>query len=378
MRLFLILVLLLKLMVGNANGSGLRVGISVLGKVTGCQVSCTEGAFDVFSDGSVVFTLTAGNSITIETGENGLCFVAGLQSVTGARKVTLDPKSAGSVFLINGVNAGSAGWPYSGGLELLFKSGKLALVNTIELEEYVSCVLEAEIGIKANPEMMKVQAMLVRTYALGHLDRHEKDGFMLCDKVHCQVYEGRSHYNVNVHRAVHATKGKVIVDNQNQLILAAYHSNCGGVTANSTDVWSENRTYLQCVNDSFCLSSPNAAWTKVVPLAEWRSYLKSKGVDDADSLYFTTSSANRTERSCCLLVNDKDLPMKSVRKDLNLKSAFFSVEVKEDAVVLRGRGYGHGVGLCQEGASKMASHGYIAEEIIAYYFKGVRIISSIK
>jgi stage II sporulation protein D len=71
------------------------------------------------------------------------------------------------------------------------------------------------------------------------------------------------------------------------------------------------------------------------------------------------------------------MPLRTIRSDLNLRSTFFSVYANSDSVILKGRGYGHGVGLCQEGAMVMASKGFKFKDIINFYYSGV-IISDIK
>ena len=68
------------------------------------------------------------------------------------------------------------------------------------------------------------------------------------------------------------------------------------------------------------------------------------------------------------------IPLMEIRTDLGLRSTFFSVKVEGDSVILNGRGYGHGVGLCQEGAMAMASKGFDFKKIIEFYYKGVVIL----
>jgi len=71
------------------------------------------------------------------------------------------------------------------------------------------------------------------------------------------------------------------------------------------------------------------------------------------------------------------MPFEKIRKDLKLRSSFFSVIAAGDSVILRGKGYGHGVGLCQEGAMEMATRGNTFQQIIEFYYKGV-IITNIR
>jgi stage II sporulation protein D len=93
--------------------------------------------------------------------------------------------------------------------------------------------------------------------------------------VHCQAYYGMPR-DVNVFKATEATKGKVVVDENLNLITAAFHSNSGGQTANSEDVWGSRLPYLRSVNDTFSTKMPNAKWERKMAKEDWLSYLKLK------------------------------------------------------------------------------------------------------
>lgn len=257
--------------------------------------------------------------------------------------------------------------------DVIFKVKEVGLlaINVVELEEYVASVVESEIMSGETPEMIKVQAILIRTYVIGNLQRHAKDGFDLCDRVHCQVFNGRDRYQENVRKTVRTNQGKVLVGEDGKLILAVYHSNCGGQTSRASDTWSEEVPALQSVVDTFCRSSKHANWSKVLTRSRWEQYLSSKGIDCNDSMvacYDTDSDS--LDRICCIM----DLQKKVVRKDLDLPSAFFSVTLQDEYAVIAGRGFGHGVGLCQEGASVMAASGVSADDILMYYYCGTKVV----
>ena len=99
---------------------------------------------------------------------------------------------------------------------------------------------------------------------MDNLNKHEHEGYNLCDRVHCQAYY-RKCTNDKVEKASNATKGLVIVDSDIKLILAAFYSNCGGQTVNSEDVWQKPVYYLRSVKDPHCVNEPNAKWNKKIP-----------------------------------------------------------------------------------------------------------------
>jgi stage II sporulation protein D len=131
--------------------------------------------------------------------------------------------------------------------------------------------------------------------------------------------------------------------------------------------------YLVPVADPYCTSQPNARWSKTVSLDEWITYLIKNGFKP-DPDVATDFSFQQTHRIPDYTVNDLILPVKQLRADWQLRSAFFSVSADREQVVLNGKGYGHGVGLCQEGAMEMGRRGFKYDEIISFYYKYVNLV----
>jgi stage II sporulation protein D len=235
--------------------------------------------------------------------------------------------------------------------------------------------VETEIGRGVYPEMVKVQAILVRTYAISNLDRHATEGFSLCDGVHCQAYNGFRQYHAGIRKPVLSTRDLVLVKSDQQLALTVYHSNCGGKTANAADVWSGDVTTLVPVTDSFCTKSNNAKWEKQISRSEWENYLSACGLTDTMQVYKPLREAFQAcNRTCCMRSDSVTVPLKNLRRDFDLKSSYFQISVNGDTVIFSGKGYGHGVGLCQEGGNAMAALGYTAEQILKFYYKGVSVV----
>ncbi|MDD5570490.1 MAG: SpoIID/LytB domain-containing protein, partial [Bacteroidales bacterium] len=222
-------------------------------------------------------------------------------------------------------------------------------------------------------EFYKVQAILCRTFVMSHYRRHEKEGYNVCDKVHCQVYRGRCKQS-NILMSALSTKGMVIASDSNDLIIASYHSNCGGQTVNSEDVWSKRISYLRSVKDSFCINSPNAYWTKKIPAKDWEKYLLKKyKLSPKDSSHNIDFSFHQSKRKVFLYDTTK-INLKEIRDDWKLKSTFFEITKDGTNLIFKGRGFGHGIGLCQEGAMKMSKLGYSFRDIINHYYTNVKIV----
>jgi stage II sporulation protein D len=137
-------------------------------------------------------------------------------------------------------------------------------------------------------------------------------------------------------------------------------------------VWLSGYPYIRKVSDPYCLNSPNARWRKVIPLSEWEAYLKKSGFNK-EQTHVSSYNFSQLTRQNNYRLGSFSIPFSKMRSDLNLRSAFFSVEKEGQTVVLKGRGYGHGVGLCQEGARVMAAKGFKFNEIINFYYTGVII-----
>jgi stage II sporulation protein D len=262
-------------------------------------------------------------------------------------------------------------------LEISAKEGKLRLVNETSADDYIAGVIEAEAGPRLPPEYYKVQALITRTYVLGHLRRHESEGYHVCDKEHCQVFKGISTKSPDIPAGVYATRDLVLADSSGAFIQATFFSNCGGYTANSEDVWEKRVPYLRAVKDTFCLRSRSARWKKEVNDDDYfilmrkccRDYERSEDVLSKEGGVLINDL-----RVPVLQVGKCYVPYKRLREELRLKSAFFTAIHRNGKIHIEGRGFGHGVGLCQEGAIEMSRRGYQFDQILHYYYQGVSIL----
>ena len=255
------------------------------------------------------------------------------------------------------------------------EQGYLKCVNEIELDNYIGGVVQAESGRLSHPEFYKVQTILARTFALAHIQKHALEGFSLCDHTHCQAYFGKP-TELNIIKSVFETKNKIVVDENLNLIEAAFHSNSGGQTLNSEDVWGSKLSYLRSVNDTFSLKMPNAKWERKIAKDDWLSYLKIKHnypIDDEDAKLLAFNFKQDT-RKPFLESNNIKVPLKIVRTDFQLKSTYFSIMPEGDSLIFKGKGFGHGVGMCQEGAMRMAKLGYTYLDILNFYYQNTQLI----
>lgn len=264
---------------------------------------------------------------------------------------------------------------YNDNLSFYVEFNRLMTINMIDREKYIACVVEAEAGPNKDDEFYKAQSLIARTFAMAHLEKHKGEGFNLCDGTHCEAYKGKIGFDKNIFKATLATEGLVIVDTSMQFITAAFHSNCGGFTANSQDVWITPKPYLVSVEDKYCIGSRNSNWEVRMPLSKWKKFLQTKGVDTTTITDVKQYDFKPKSRPVYYPIANQKIPMIQIRSNFMFRSAFFSVLVVKKEVRILGRGYGHGVGLCQEGAMEMANKGWKYDRIINHYYKDVKIVN---
>jgi len=353
----------------------LQVRIYTHLKIGAVQVNINAGSYKVIADAGVVaensgeslFKLSLkGDSIVLKENE----------TVIGTYKYIKFAGKNNGELKVKLLNPERKARIYQNNLSFSVSEEYIRIINEALLDNYIAGVTEAEAGSRSSLEFYKVQAILARTFALAHINKHVAEGFSLCDQVHCQAYYGKPH-DLTIYTAIEATKGKVVVDENLNLIIAAFHSNSGGQTANSEDVWGSKTSYLKSIVDSFSVKMPNAKWERRMLTEDWLSYLKLKHnfPTDQEEAKFVALNFTQDNRKIYLECNNSKVPLKNVRLDLQLKSTFFSISpINGDSVVFRGRGYGHGLGMCQEGAMRMCKMGYSYMDILNFYYKNIQLI----
>ena len=328
-----------------------------------------SGEFEFYGDGVRISKLGETDGLRIEI-NNGKILLKSLSNDFGSYStVELKGLSSSSLLNIKGIIPSTKDNPYNDRIKVIIYNGYLQIINKVNIENYVAGVVESEAGKGRPVEYYKVQSIISRTYALANFRRHATEGFQLCDQVHCQVFHGKSRYDPMIPIGVMKTKGMVLVDSDIALITAAFSSNCGGKTRNSEDVWSKPLSYLKSVPDTFCLNAKHANWKKTISKMEWENYKKHHTVN---SSFSSGKGAAIDDSYSEFLYGKQDL--NAIRSTFKLNSTRFVIEEHRNEVTFIGQGFGHGVGLCQEGAIRMAELGYTYREILDYYYTSIHLI----
>ncbi len=258
----------------------------------------------------------------------------------------------------------------------------LRVLLTLPSEDYVLAALHGEAAPDEPMASLKAMAISIRTFALVNASRHSADGFGLCDSTHCQALRlGKA--RPEVERAVRETAGETLWFG-GQRAHVYYTQHCGGISEAGADVWpTEHAGYLVGNRaDPYCLRRSSAEWHTRMELAQLNTIFRAQGWQTPSPIsairVIKHSASGRAE---LLEVTGRGAPAKlsagsfhfAVDRALGwnqMRSDWYTVSVSGDAVEIKGRGYGHGVGLCQAGAYEMAAEGRSDIEILRFYFPG--------
>lgn len=354
-----------------------RIGIAPAKKFTRIKFSNPSAAYLVVADTSYVGTMSSSSSMEVVFSKKGLMEVIyGGVRTGGVRKIKVIGTNYGQFLEFSSSSPTSKSRAFEGDFEITSLNDRLLVVNMVDIETYLEGVIESEGGEGQKKEYYKVQAVISRTFAHKSREKHQQEGFNLCNQVHCQAYLHKRNGSPLIDSAVLETKGQVLENAEGAYAPTFFSANCGGETSDPTFVWNESIVGLNPILDTFCIKTKQAKWVKKIDPTEWKTFFVEKytfPVEDSLS-YHALFSIHEDHRRAFFIHPGYGIPMRDIREKFDLKSTFFSVSLEENQVVLRGRGYGHGVGLCQEGAMNMAKKGYDYLQILGYYFPSFKLL----
>lgn len=365
-------ILLLLLTVQAVHADRVRVRLFSTNSIATLNVSFDLGQYNLYGDdGHLVEDLVGeGRSVLVRT-EGGRLHVSVNDDDYGFfDSIRLEATDTACILCLNPANCKQR--TYEGDLVVRpLAGGNMLLVGDVEFETYIAGVVQSEI-YGTESDIFRIQAIISRTWALRNLRKHYDDGYNFCDNVHCQAYLNRC-VRPDIMMGAIESSGETLVDTAGQLIETPFHSNSGGQTANSEDVWRAALPYLRSVEDTFSFGMRQSDWVKTISIDRWLGYFqKSHKIDIADSANLDTLlHFQQPSRRVRML----GVPLTRIRADWQLKSTFFSVSVDSASmsVILDGHGYGHGVGLSQEGTIRMVALGFSYDSILRHYYTGAVI-----
>lgn len=267
-----------------------------------------------------------------------------------------------------------SGSSYHGEIEIWKGKEGYFLINVIQLEDYVKGVVASEVGIHWPEEALKAQAVLARTYAVAHILRNRTRNFYdVTSSVFHQVYK-EDEGTEEVEKAVKETKGQILHYN-GEPVMAFYHACSVVKTEDPKEVFGKEYPYLKPVEVP-STPSPYTLWEKKISFEILEKILSMKNLSYVRIANYTTTGRVK-ELEFSDGKNIKLVKATELRRLLQwtaLPSTMItSIRIEDDGVVFEGKGYGHGVGMCQWCAFQMAQEGKNYKEILQYFYPGAQI-----
>lgn len=303
------------------------------------------------------------------------------------------------------------------------------VLNRLPLETYLECVVGSEMNPGAPEEFLKAHAVISRSWAVGKiLKLHDKDevgkvslpeeiiswedtcdhhGFDVCSDDHCQRYQGLQPIPPRVADAIKATEGEILISAKGNLVDARFSKCCGGLTEVFSSCWQpQEQECIVSLEDPWCnlkelpeearhrllqtilkdydlLNDGGYEWETNVTAEDIESNLSNKfgrnigKIQDVEVITRGSSGRAVTMKltgSDGTLKIGKELMIRRLLASTHLYSSWIDiVKIAPGEWKIIGRGWGHGVGLCQIGAANMALNGYTYKEILSFYYPGSTI-----
>ena len=360
------------------------------------KVTSTANMVVLNSNNGQVSTISANRGTSV--GVQGSKIVVNGKAIDSV--VTLKPANSDAPFLFEGKG-------YRGGLTLRANNGKMMVINSVPLEDYLYGVVPQEVIPSWPAAALEAQAVAARTYALHTMEENKGKLYDVSTSTDHQVYNGVSGETQATTNAVNKTKGMVMLYNQRP-INALFHSDGGGYTEDSVNVWGSDVPYLKGVKD-FSTGTSTSNWTVTTSRQALESKLNaaSKGVGKLKSIQLTplgkpgqqTSDrgvSGRIKSATFIGTSGKTtIDGDSLRSILGLKSTLFDFYVNHnptkgagkayhnftgsnDTVYIKGHGWGHGLGMSQWGAAEMAKRATPGDAnyyqtILRHYYSGITL-----
>lgn len=320
---------------------------------------------------------------------------------------------------------------YRGELEIVrLEESDLTVINVLPLNEYLYGVVPGEIQASSHPEALKAQAVAARTYAISTFNKYSHMGFNMCDTTICQVYRGYSIEQPSTNKAVDDTLGEIVTYN-GKVAQVFYFSSSGGMTEDVKNVWGSNIPYLVSVEDNFeAGNSWNYNWDASYSAERIEEIMNSRGFNLGRILNMEVTKRSEAGRAIELVITgtngSRTYTNSGTRNVFSLSSQWYDIETDADITIrknnqenintqlvgkqvmtatglktlsadtqevtilsannqqkqvpltptqynISGKGWGHGVGMSQEGAKGMALVGFDYKQILEHYFTGAKV-----
>lgn len=333
--------------------------VAIKKEVSSVKIGSSTTAIVKDGAGKQLGKLTPMSSLGAELKGNNIT----INDRVSAAELIIEPEDNGYVWI-------GDRW-YRGTTRLIHQDNGITAINNVDLEQYLYSVVGAEAVSSWPIEALRAQAVAARSYALYKRNSESNGIYDVDTTIGTQVYKGLDSEYTTTHEAVDSTLGQIMTYN-NEVILAAFHSSSGGHTENVEDIWTSPLPYLRAVVD-YDHESPVFEWQQVIPVSKIRSLVA--GVGRISGLQ-PEKMTPRGRVISMRVTGDRGtatISGKKLRKALDLRSTLFRVSTDGNNLHVKGRGFGHGLGLSQWGAYYLAQQGVGYHQILAHYYQSANL-----
>jgi stage II sporulation protein D len=257
---------------------------------------------------------------------------------------------------------------------------RLLAINHLDIEDYISGVLYHEVSHWWPMEAIKAQAIAARTFAVYRSLESKGKDYDLTSDVYSQMYGGKTSEKFRTNRAVDETAGIVLIYKK-EVLPTYYHATCGGHTEDASVLWDTKMRPLKGRPCSYCKESPHYTWRGRLQLNLLEEKLQSGGYKIRGIRGLRVLSRDRSGRAENVAVVDslgtEKIPAHKFRLVVGpniIRSTNFKVKIVDGTAIFDGKGWGHGVGMCQWGAYFMARRGLKAIDLLRFYYPGSKMV----
>lgn len=267
---------------------------------------------------------------------------------------------------------------YKGNIEFKPYSGGMYIINHIPIESYLEGVLNAEISTDWPIEVVKAQSVISRTYALHKREKRIDAAWHLSSGHFDQVYKGAGISDKRGRYAIQKTRG-IVVTYRNKLAQTFYHSNCGGMTEDPGNIWKTRLPYLKIKSVPYGQDDPRYYWKTTISDQAMKRILRKSGISVKNLKEVYISQRTLSKRAFELVIMGDSMrkvaayDFRKMAGYQKIQSLLFNIIRVPGGYYFEGKGNGHGVGLSQWAAREMAQSGYNYQEILNFFYSGVKL-----
>ncbi len=267
------------------------------------------------------------------------------------------------------------GKSYHGKIKIKKIENGFSYINLVHMPHYIISVIGHEMSNSWPLEALKAQAIVSRSYAVAKMLDAINKNYDMDTTTSYQVYGGILSKKNKLEEAVRATQGKLLIYNS-KLAKVFFHSSCGGRLEAPHEIWKEKIKYLKVKTSKFCAKSPNYRWSLNIPIRKIEKLVSLKPIDQIKVSSRTASgrAKNITLTSRGTRINFSPRKLRKFLGASKLKSYFFDLRRRGRNIEISGRGYGHGVGMCQWGSRFMSEKKMMKyPKILKHFFPGTSL-----